>query len=182
MFFILFFHFLGWYVVQVFSTVDDQGDEESESSLGDVVGITTLQDFFLVVFQTEIQLWSARQVIALLLTFVVLVPTLRALSVTSLIAPSILRSLQHNTDPENISLHCLWKCNSRSRWTVHICVSACVLSASCIALEGTLRRCRHGTITRFRKTLTGTVFCYFVVHEVLVRVPSPSTFGHLADS
>ena len=49
-------------MVQVFSTVDDQGDEESESSLGDVVGITTLQDCFLVVFQTEIQLWSARQV------------------------------------------------------------------------------------------------------------------------
>lgn len=35
--------------------------------LGEIVGIATLQDYLLVVFQKELQLWSARQVLYQLL-------------------------------------------------------------------------------------------------------------------
>jgi hypothetical protein len=53
---------LGW-LQQVFSTVADHSEHTAEAVLGEIVGIATLQDYLLVVFQKEIQLWSARQVL-----------------------------------------------------------------------------------------------------------------------
>jgi hypothetical protein len=48
---------------QVFSTVEDRAEEAAHEVLGDTVGIAALHDYLLVVFQKEIQLWSARQVL-----------------------------------------------------------------------------------------------------------------------
>jgi hypothetical protein len=56
--------FQAWLRLQVFSTVEDQSDETAHEVLGEIVGIAALQDYLLVVFQKEIQLWSARQVLA----------------------------------------------------------------------------------------------------------------------
>lgn len=54
--------------VQVISTVPDESESEASSRLGEIVGVTSVQDYIVVAFEIELQLWSAKKVCLLVLS------------------------------------------------------------------------------------------------------------------
>lgn len=54
--------------MQVISTVPDESESEASSRLGEIVGVTSVQDYIVIAFEIELQLWSAKKVCLLLLS------------------------------------------------------------------------------------------------------------------